>query len=391
MRTNNINWTTLLFILGYHLFLLIAVPLYLLRYTPSASLIGISVAIIFICGIGITAGYHRLFSHLTYKTNRFIEFVFLFITSVATQGSALRWASDHRIHHAFVDTEKDPYSVTKGFLHAHILWMFSRTTPIDRKVVADLLKNPLIRFQEEHYLFCMLTSNALVTLAVGWYVGDYLGAFIFAWWGRLLISHHTTWCINSLAHMWGSQNYSEEHTAVDNYLISLITYGEGYHNYHHSFAHDYRNGIRWFHFDPGKWLIWTLSKLGLATDVKSVSNFRITKQMVTEHKQKLLESLKNTINTGLEEKVTALGDILLNRLTVMQSLYDKYKVIPKQEARIVREQIRQTKREWKENWKEWKRLIKTVRRIQPTNYWTLSSSILIRPVTRICRIGGYAG
>jgi len=369
MRADNkISWTVVLFILGYHLFLLIALPIYFMHQSPSGSLIGLSVAIIFICGIGITAGSHRLFAHSTYKTHPIIESIFLFITSVATQGSALRWAYDHRMHHAFVDTDKDPYSVTRGFMHAHMFWMFRKSNPIDPKVVADLLKNPLLRFQDKYYVFCMLASNAIVFLTVGWIVNDYIGAFIFAWWARLLISHHTTWCINSLAHMWGSQNYSIEHTAVDNYLISLLTYGEGYHNYHHSFAHDYRNGIRWFHFDPGKWLIWTLYKLGLAKDVKRVSNFRIAKQMVTEHKQKLLTALKNSFNTELEKKVTSLSDLLIDRLNVLQSLYDKYKVIPKKEALIIREQIRETKREWKQNWKDWKRLIKTIRRTQTTQH-----------------------
>ena len=94
--------------------------------------------------------------------------------------------------------------------------------------------------------------------------------------------HHFTWFINSLAHYWGHQNYSTEHSAVDNYIICLLTFGEGYHNYHHTFAYDYRNGIRWYHFDPTKWLIWMLHKLGLARDLKVVNNARIAEQMIKE-------------------------------------------------------------------------------------------------------------
>lgn len=368
MRTDTTSWPILLFILGYHAFLLIALPIYFSYTLPSAGLLAISGAIVFICGIAITAGYHRLFSHLTYKTHPIIEGIFLFICSVATQGSALRWAFDHRMHHAFVDTDKDPYTIKKGFMHAHMYWMFKKSNAIDSKVVADLLKNPIIRFQDKHYVFCMLASNAIVFLAVGWLLNDYVGAFIFAWWVRLLISHHTTWCINSLAHYWGSQNYSEEHTAVDNYIISLITYGEGYHNYHHSFAHDYRNGIRWFHFDPGKWLIWTLSKIGLARDLKTVNNLRIKKQLVSEHTQRLLESLKTSMNFGLEEKVTKLSSILIEELNRLQVLYDQCKQIPKNEARIIRDQIRKVKKEWKHDWKHWKQLVRVVRKIHPIHH-----------------------
>ena len=368
MRTDRISWPVLLFILGYHLFLAIALPLYFIYQSPSWQLLTISVSIVFICGIGITAGYHRLFAHATYKTNRFVEAIFLFITSVATQGSALRWACDHRMHHAFVDTDKDPYSVKKGFMHAHMLWMFKKSRDIDPKVIADLLKNPLLVFQDKHYAFCMLASNAIVFLAVGWLLNDYLGAFIFAWWARLLVSHHSTWCINSLAHMWGTQNFSQEHSAVDNYLISFLTYGEGYHNYHHSFANDYRNGIRWYHYDPGKWVIWTLSKIGLAKDLKKVNNFRILKHLLIEHKEKLLVALSHSLDLDLGERVSKIGNALLEEINKLQLLYDKYKVIPKNEARAVRNQIQATKKEWKIQWKLWKQVVKDVGQEHPITH-----------------------
>lgn len=354
MRTGKISWPVSLFIVGYHLFLLIALPLYFKNHSPSAGLLVFSAATVFICGIAITAGYHRLFSHLTYKTNPIIEAIYLFFCSIATQGSALRWAHDHRMHHAFSDTEKDPYSVTDGFFHAHVTWMLRKGNPIDPKVVADLLKNPLIRFQHRFYVLCMLVANASVFLFAGWLFNDYLGAFLFAWWVRLLVSHHTTWCINSLAHMWGAKNYSKEHTSVDNYIISLITYGEGYHNYHHTFPNDYRNGIRWYHFDPGKWLIWTLNKFGLARDVKKINDFRIAKEMIINHKEKILSALKNV---DLEKKVTLVCDLLLEKLTTLQSLYEKARVIPKEE---IRKQIKTAKKEWKQHWRDWKQVLKAV-------------------------------
>lgn len=362
LMKQKICWPVFLYIVGYHLFLILALPFYFLAHTPSLGLILTTIALVFISGIAITAGYHRLYSHSCYKTHPAVEAVLLFFASLATQGSALRWCHDHRLHHAHIDTEEDPYSVTKGFWHAHILWMFFRTKPIDPKVVSDLMRNRMLVFQHRYYVFCMLASNLIVFLLAGWFFQDYLGAFLFIWWVRLFCLHHTTWCINSLAHYWGTQSYSQEHSAVDNYLISLLTYGEGYHNYHHTFAYDYRNGIRWYHFDPTKWLIWTLHKLGLASDLKTVNNYRIARQMVSEHKNVLLEKVKSSYASHkeiLENKVLAISENLTAKLAQMQALLEKAKKIPRKDQEIVL-QIRSLKKSLKEEWKEWKQIVKTI-------------------------------
>ncbi|MES2272718.1 MAG: fatty acid desaturase [Chlamydiota bacterium] len=357
-----ICWPVFLYIVGYHLFLLIALPLYFIHHTPSLGLILTSAALVFISGIAITAGYHRLYSHTCYKTHPVVETILLFFASLATQGSALRWCNDHRLHHAHVDTDKDPYSVKKGLLHAHILWMFFKTPPIDPKVIADLSRKKMLLFQHKYYVFCMLATNAISFLLAGWYFGDFLGAFLFVWWVRLFFLHHTTWCINSLAHFWGTQMFSQEHSAVDNYLISLLTYGEGYHNYHHTFAYDYRNGIRWYHFDPAKWLIWSLNKMGLAYDLKRVNNYRIARQMVIEHKNQLLETIKESFYSHketLELKVTQISQNLTTKLTDIQTLIEKYKSVPLKDKEILHE-IRSKKRDLKQEWKEWRQVVKTI-------------------------------
>jgi stearoyl-CoA desaturase (delta-9 desaturase) len=365
MKSYKIHWESLLFVGGYHLLLLIALPIYFFHGLPSAGIVGMTAALVFISGVAITAGYHRLYSHQTYKIHPAAEAVLLFFATIATQGSALRWCFNHRNHHAFVDTDRDPYSIKKGFWHAHIWWMFKKWGEIDPKVVADLKRNKMLEFQHKHYASCMVLSNLAVFLFAGWLCNDYWGAFVFVWFVRIFVLHHTTWFINSLAHYWGHQRYSEEHSAVDNYFLCVLTYGEGYHNYHHTFAQDYRIGIRWYHFDPGKWLIWSLSKVGLARDLKKASDFRIVRQLVSEHKGKLLKALHESLNLGLEKKVAELGDRLLDRLATLQSLYDRYKKIPRQEAHILRDQIRATKKEWKNTWKEWKRIIKIVNQIEP--------------------------
>ena len=341
-----IAWTPLLYIVGYHIFLAIALPIYYIYHTPSFGLVMTTIALVFLSGTAITAGYHRYYSHNSYKVHPIIEAILLFLGTIATQGSALRWAHDHRLHHAHVDSDKDPYSVQKGLFHAHVLWMFYRSEPINPKVVSDLARKKMLRFQHKYYGLCMVISNLATFLVVGWFFSDYLSAFIFAWWVRTFCLHHTTWCINSLAHYWGSKNYSQEHSAVDNYLISLLTYGEGYHNYHHTFAQDYRNGIRWYHFDPTKWLIWVLHKVGLAYDLKRVNDYRIARHLLLQHKDELVQKLKES---SYAQKVSEVAENISIKLAKMQSHMD-------------RQQFRALKKSLKDDWREWRKVLRTIQK-----------------------------
>jgi stearoyl-CoA desaturase (Delta-9 desaturase) len=321
-----------LFIIGYHALLVVVLPLYFMHHTPSWKLISITIALVYITGIAVTAGYHRLYSHLTYKTNPVVEAVLLFFASMATQGSALRWSFDHRHHHAFVDTDRDPYSIKKGFWYAHFLWLFEKPKDIDNKVISDLNRNPLLRFQHKYYGYLMVVTNLISTLFIGWWINDYLGAFVFSWLVRLFFLHHFTWFINSLAHTWGERNFCQELSAVDNYLISLVTFGEGYHNYHHTFAYDYRNGIRWYHFDPTKWLIWTLSMFGLAHNLKKNQHYFIEEKIILDKKQLFLDKVSNSFveyREVWEEKITKLSESLVEKLRQIKQLKERYKGLKK--------------------------------------------------------------
>src|SRR5205085_875743 len=150
-----------------------------------------------------------------------------------------------------------------------------KADPINNKLVTDLLQNPRVMFQHRFILPLMFGSNALVWFITGWLFHDFLGAFVITVGLRIFALHHFTWFINSLAHTWGDKPFCQEQTAVNNAVLSLLTFGEGYHNYHHVFAKDYRNGVRWFHFDPAKWLIWTLSKIGLTKDLRRIDKLTI--------------------------------------------------------------------------------------------------------------------
>ena len=286
-----INWVPTVFIATYHLALFIALPLYLMAYTPSWLLMLITFIIIICSGIGITAGYHRLYSHKTYKTKKPVEWVLLFFGTLGAQGSVIRWCHDHRRHHQHLDSDQDPYETPKGFWHSHILWIFKEGVPIDERYIKDLKERKLLVSQDKHYGVLVLLTNVLTVVAVGLVTGEWLGALVIAFLLRLFINHHTTWFINSLAHMWGAKPYSTEHSAVNNFILAFLTYGEGYHNFHHTFASDYRNGIRWYQFDPTKYLIWMLSKVGLASGLKRTDALMIKKRLVQADRKLLVEHL----------------------------------------------------------------------------------------------------
>ncbi len=246
-------------------------------------------------GISITAGYHRLWAHNAYKAHPALRLFFALFGAAALQNSILIWASGHRRHHRHVDdVELDPYSAKKGLWFSHLGWMI-RNYPAsadDFSNAKDLQRDKIVMWQHNHYLPLALAMNIVPALLVGLAVGDIWGALLVPGVLRLVVSHHSTFFINSLAHFWGRQPYTDENSARDNDLLALFTYGEGYHNYHHIFQNDYRNGIRWWHYDPTKWLIKTCSWLGLAWDLKKVPNFKIQRAMVSMQFKRTEEKLR---------------------------------------------------------------------------------------------------
>lgn len=292
MKDRVIQWHVVAFLLGYPLLFLGLLPYYLSSHgAPSAGLIAALIVIVLGCGLSITAGYHRYYSHKTYQLNPLMELIMLGFGTLAVASTALKWSHDHRLHHKHVDTDKDPYNIKEGFWHAHILWIFFKNNTWEESIVKDLFKNKMVVFQERYYTPLVFGLNIAQILLVGWLTNDYLGAFMFTFLLRMLIIHHSMYSINSLAHYYGSQPYSSEHTAVNNWLISLVSFGEGYHNFHHTFPYDYRNGVRWYQFDPSKVVIWTLSKLGLASNLKKTSDVKIAKALIREDEKRILQKI----------------------------------------------------------------------------------------------------
>lgn len=363
-----INWGTAIFLITYQVVLLLTLPFYFYYCDLHTGTIVSAIALLWLTGLSITAGYHRYFAHRSYKTNRFVEAILLFFGTMAVQASAIRWSFEHRLHHAFVDTDRDPYNINKGFWYAHFLWMLEKLQPIDPKVVSDLLSNKMLAFQHRHYKLLMVATNALVFFVVGAIFQDYWGAFFLAVWLRIFCLQHFTWFINSLAHTWGNRQFSLEQSAVDNYIIALLTFGEGYHNFHHTFANDYRNGIRWFHFDPTKWLIWTLSKLGLAHNLKRTDPLTIKKRLIIEHKSYLIETISNywhDTKQELEKQVDELSERILKSISEFSQLRELHQKIKNATSELttelpsleqIQKQISELQKNLSEDWRQWKTL-----------------------------------
>jgi stearoyl-CoA desaturase (delta-9 desaturase) len=272
MQKPKLIWLNVLVFTITGLITLIGVPVYALLvgfdgWQIAAMLIGIAV-----CEISITAGYHRLWTHRAYQAHWLVRLILAIGGTFATQNSILHWASDHRRHHRYVDdNHNDPYCAKRGFWYSHIGWMLRDygTANVDPSYenCRDLQNDPIVMWQHRHYLPLVLGINFGIPILLGLWHGDLLGMLILAGAARLVISHHLTFFINSLAHVWGNQPYSDENSSRDNGVLAFLTMGEGYHNYHHSFQRDYRNGIRWWQFDPTKWLIRSLAWMGLAKNL----------------------------------------------------------------------------------------------------------------------------
>jgi stearoyl-CoA desaturase (delta-9 desaturase) len=274
-----INWITSSFLIGTLILTCTAVPLYLWRFGLDPFQIVLFFIMLAAAGFSISIGYHRLFSHIAFQASWPVRLFTLVFGAAAFENSALMWATEHRRHHKHVDHDDDPYSISKGFFYAHIGWLIFKLNaepPYDN--VPDLFKDKLVCWQHRHVqTIAVIVSFVLPAIAGffwnGW-VGA-LGAFLIAGVARIVVLQHCTFLINSACHVFGSQPYSEKCSARDSWFLALFTFGEGYHNYHHEFQHDYRNGVKPWNFDPTKWIIWTLSKVGLTKNLRRVPSEKI--------------------------------------------------------------------------------------------------------------------
>jgi stearoyl-CoA desaturase (delta-9 desaturase) len=237
-------------------------------------------------GLGITVGFHRLFTHRSFKTGPAMRGLIAALGSAAIEGPIISWVADHRKHHAFSDKEGDPHSPHvghgegvvaqfKGFFHAHIGWLFIHTQRGNKQRFApDLLKDPVVRFIDKTFVLW-----AVVGLAIPFGLGVAIGGTVLAglsgllWGGamRILVLHHVTYSINSLCHMFGKRDFDTTDESRNLAWLALPTLGEAWHNSHHAFPTSAVHGMKRTQLDPSAAVIWTLEKVGLAWDVVRIA------------------------------------------------------------------------------------------------------------------------
>lgn len=214
----------------------------------------------------ITAGYHRLFSHPTYTALWPVRMFHLVMGAASLQGSAMQWSAQHRDHHKYCDKPKDPYNILLGFWYAHWGWVIRKTNP-DYNTVKDLAKFKLVTLQHALYMPIAIFFGFVLPTLIALLWGEALQALLMVGFIRIVAQWHFTFNVNSVAHYFGTQKYSTKDSSRGSWWYAYITWGEAQdHDRHHTLQMDYRTGVRWYDFDPGKWFIWICCLLRLASN-----------------------------------------------------------------------------------------------------------------------------
>ncbi|MDO4427338.1 MAG: fatty acid desaturase [Moraxella sp.] len=336
-----INWIPAIVLLSTLAVAVTVVPWYLWTYGVSASVWIWFFIFMAWTGISITAGYHRLLAHKTYETHPFIKYFLVLGATLAIESSAYDWCSGHREHHRHVDHEhNDPYSSSRGFWFSHIGWMLKKypSGNYDYKNIPDLKKDKVLELQHKYYGFWVVLTNVGIVGALGLMLGDLWGTLLVVGVLRIVLTHHFTFFINSLCHMFGTRPYTDENTARDNPILALFTWGEGYHNYHHHFQYDYRNGIKWWQYDPTKWFIAGLSKIGLATNLKTVDDLTIRHAELTMKFKRAKKELEKR-EMSLDERYLAFKDRIHTEYAAFLETVEEWHALKAEAVRLKKAEL----------------------------------------------------
>jgi stearoyl-CoA desaturase (delta-9 desaturase) len=247
--------------------------------------------------LGVTVGFHRLFTHRSFATKSWLRGVFAVCGSAAIEGPVISWVADHRKHHAFSDQPGDPHSphvdhgvgwrgALRGLAHAHMGWLFLHTQRGSRQRYApDLLADPVVSFVDRTFLYWAIGGLG-AAFGLGWLIGGTLTAALtgLLWGGavRLLVLHHVTFSINSLCHFFGRRRFDTDDESRNLAWLSVLSFGEAWHNNHHAFPTSAAHGMRWWEFDSSKLVIRGLEKVGLAWNVVQIDPARQEKKLLAE-------------------------------------------------------------------------------------------------------------
>ena len=243
--------------------------------------LGLLLGMYLLSAVGVTVGYHRLFTHRSFETFRPIKFILALLGGMAVEGPLLKWVAQHRRHHQHSDAEDDPHSphmhggglfgTLAGFWHAHVGWLFKPDTPNLSRYVGDLAPDGLLRRMSELFPLWAALGFLIPAAIAGIVTRSWTGALLGFLWGglvRVFFVHHITWSINSVCHLWGYRSFRSHDESRNNVVFGVIGMGEGWHNNHHAFPTSARHGLRWWEFDASYLIIRGMELVGLAWKVK---------------------------------------------------------------------------------------------------------------------------
>jgi fatty-acid desaturase len=260
-----VNWSTAITMVVFH-----AAAVWALFNFTWAGLFA-AVVLWWVSGsLGIGMGFHRLLTHRGYKTPKAVEYFLTACGLLALEGGAINWVATHRIHHSHTDAPGDPHTPRDGKWWSHMGWILQGTSqqypePILRRYAPDLMRDP-VHVQMNRFFYVPLVAVGLACFALGGLPVLLWGVFL-----RVTVGLHATWLVNSATHLWGSRRFATDDDSTNNWLIALVTFGEGWHNNHHAHPVSAKHGLRWYEFDLNWYGIRALELLGLAKNVKSVS------------------------------------------------------------------------------------------------------------------------
>jgi stearoyl-CoA desaturase (Delta-9 desaturase) len=249
---------------------------------PDLALLGVLYALV---ALGVTVGFHRMLTHRSFRPHPAVKFVLLVLGSMAVEGPALQWAATHVKHHALADSEGDPHSPLDGFFHAHLGWVFESDNADPNVYCRNLVNDPIVGFVSRTFLLWAVLAF-VIPFGVGGLLGGWAGAWTGLLWGGLVrqfLTHHVTWSVNSVCHTFGRREFETTDRSRNEWIVGLLAFGEGWHNNHHAFPRSAFHGLHWWQFDLSGYLIWTLERLGLATEV-----YRIPPALLARQKQRAL-------------------------------------------------------------------------------------------------------
>jgi len=257
-----LNWKPSIPFLLLHL-----APLGMLWFHPTWGDVALCIGLYVVRMFFITAGFHRYFAHRAYKLGRVMQFLMAFGGGTSGQKGALWWAGNHRVHHRFSDTERDPHNSARGFWWSHVLWILcDKYNATDYKGIKDFAKYPELVWLNEHHL----VPPVLLGVAVYWWGG--WSALFCGFFLSTVLLYHGTFSINSLTHKWGKPRYHTTDTSKNSLILALITLGEGWHNNHHYYASTANQGFFWWEIDLSYYVIRCFGFLGLASDIRTPSH-----------------------------------------------------------------------------------------------------------------------